>query len=772
MSSAPTRPPSPPRAATAGGPPPGSTASKFNVAIDPLKLLRQNWLWLGLAGVLGIALGVATHFALLKLAPRYTARAYFEVAGQIDAADQRTDATGGSRDEIERYMQSQVARMMSDDILRNAAEDPQIRQDTEWANRFRSASGQFDPVEAFLAIKDIVSVRVIPETNFIEMSVSSGRPGDAVTIGRVVVSRYMESLAQDQSRGQLDIQQSLTNQLNAIQEERLLIQDRMRRLLRDNNLTTLDEKLTEERMVLEGTLPVLQETRYQMSNLREQLSIYEEQLRAPGGTNYPEQVRAAVRQHPIVASFEQRIADLKASLRGARENLGPNHRSVKQLERSIASTEDEMEAQEQQLLDKTFNEFIEGMRTQVRTYETIESESVARIEEAQQRQSELQAILEDYNTLSGDLTRLADREMELEGRIAEARAIQDRQDARRVKTLQPPTADSQPTFPKLIIVVPAVTILVTGFVGGLIFLRELLEQRVRGPADLALIPRLRIAGVIPDLSEDPSKPPAMETAVLDRPEGVITESIRNTRIEILKRFGRSGHTTLLVAGGMPQSGATSFVVNFARSCASCELRTLVIDANLRRPGVHDAMDIPVAPGLAEVLAGETSLEDAVSALDDRWLHVLPAGARSHRQPERLITRSFQETLDLAKERYDLVLIDAPPAIVSSDAFNIAAKCDASLLVVRAYSETRGLVTRLRQKLDESSAEFMGVVINGVRSSAGGYFRKNFLETHRYTGGDGLGDATSSSKKKKKRKKAELITETAGESGYGENDAKD
>jgi capsular exopolysaccharide synthesis family protein len=738
------------------------------VAIDPLKLLRQNWLWIGLAGIFGIGLGVAAHFALLFFAPVFTARAYFEVAGQIDAADQRTDATGRSEDEIERYMQSQVARMMSDDILRGAAEDPQIRQETQWADKFRSASGSFDPVEAFLAIKDIVTVRVVPETNFIEMAVSSGRRSDAETIGRVVVSEYMESLAQDQSRGQLDIQQSLTNQLNAIQEERLLIEDRMRRLLRDNNLTTLDEKLTEERMVLEGTLPVLQETRYQLSNVREQLAIYEEQLRAPGGANYPEQIRTVVRQHPIISGFQQRIADLKASLRGARENFGPNHRSVQQLERSIASTEDEMEAQEQQLLDKTFNEFIENMRTQARTLETIEAESVARVEEAQRRQSELQAILEDYNTLSGDLTRLADRETELESRIAEARAIQDRQASRRVTTIQPPTADSQPTFPKLIIVVPAVTVLVTGFVGGLIFLRELLEQRVRGPADLALIPRLRIAGVIPDLSEDPSKPPAMETAVLDRPEGVITESIRNTRIEILKRFGRSGHTTLLVAGGMPRSGSTSFVVNFARSCASCELRTLVIDANLRRPGVHDAVDVPVSPGLAEVLAGGRSLEEAVVALDEQWLHVLPAGAREHRQPERLITRSFQDTLDRASEQYDLVVIDAPPAIVSSDAFNIAAKCDASLLVVRAYSETRGLVTRLRQKLDESRAEFMGVVVNGVRSSAGGYFRKNFLETHRYAAGE---DTDKSKAPSRKRKKNDSTAEAASQSEYGEDSSK-
>jgi len=758
MSTAPTRPPSvptPQRAAPAAGP-----ASKLNVAIDPVKLLRQNWLWLALAGVFGVALGVGAHFALLRFAPLFTARAYFEVAGQIESADEQTSAIGRSEDEIERYIQTQVARMVSDDVLRDAAADPQIQRETRWSQQFLSASGQYDPVEAYLAIKDIVTVRSIPETNFITMSIVAGRKTDAETIGRVVTSEYLESLTQEQSQGQLDVQQSLTNQLNAIQEERLLIEDRMRRLLRDNNLTTLDERMTTERMVLEQTMPLLQTVRYELGNLRELLAIYEEQLRAPGGANYPEDVRAAVRQHSIISGFEQRLADLNASLRGARENFGPNHRSVKQLERNIASVEAEMAAQEQSLLDNQFIQTIEMIRNQIRSYETSEAESVERVEEAQARLSEIQAILEDYNTLAADLGRLGGRETELESRISEARALQARRDSRRVRMVQPPTADERPTFPKLVIIVAASTFLTVGFVGGMIFLRELLEQRVRGPADLALIPRLRIAGVIPDLSEDPSKPPAIETAVLDRPEGVVAEAIRTTRIEILKRFARSGHRTLLVAGGMPQSGATSFAANFARSCASSELRTLVIDGNLRRPGLHQAMGVPEGPGLSGALSG-MPLSEATHAVSD-WLHVLPAGTREHRQPERLITKAFDSLLSEARDRYDLVVIDSPPAVVSSDALSLAAKCDASLLVVRAYAETRGLVTRLRNKLDESNAEFMGVIVNGVRSAAGGYFRKNFLETHRYLEVASTSPGADAVKAKRGRRKRQSEAESARE----------
>ncbi len=772
MSSAPTKPTmSSPGPRPSGAPSPASS-SKLNVAIDPVKLLRQNWLWLALAGIFGIGLGIATHIGLRATVPVFAAKAYFETNAVVDRADEQEG--GGSDDEIERFMQSQMALMISDEILRDTAGNPRIRQETQWARKFTSDSGEYDPVEAYLALKDIVKVRSLPETNFIVLTTTARKKNDAVTIASVVSGEYLEYRRRDARQGQLDIQQSMNNQLNAIQEERLLIEDRLRRLLRDNELVTLDEKLTEERMIIQSTLPLIQELRYNLSNLREQLEIYEEQLAAPGGANYPELIRTVVRQNPIVQSFERRIADLKASLRAARQTFGPNHRSVAQLERSIASTEEEMAAQEQALLAEKFVEYIEGMRTQIRTLTTQEADAVVTLEAASARQSELQAILEDYSTLEKDLGRLAERETELETRIAEARAITDRTDAIRISVLQSAQPEERPVFPKMMLIVPGVTILVTGLVGGLIFLRELLEQRVRGPADLALIPRLRIAGVIPDLSEDPSKPPAIETAVLDRPGGVITEEIRNIRADILKRFGRASHKTLLIAGGMPGSGATSFAANLARSCASCELRTLLIDVNMRRPGVHKAVGASESPGLGEILAGETNMPGAIQRSDTDGLDVITTGAPSLRQPERLISQAFQRLINEARDKYDIVILDAPPAIVSSDAFTLAAKCDASLLVIRAYSETRGLVTRLRNKLDEANAEFMGVIVNGVRSAAGGYFRKNFLETHRYgASSENKSEETQRSpKKSKKRKNKDQSPAMSATTTDGSTDATD
>src|SRR5690606_25382123 len=136
--------------------------------------------------------------------------------------------------------------------------------------------------------------------------------------------------------------------------------------------------------------------------------------------------------------------------------------------------------------------------------------------------------------------------------------------ASRILRIQEATPPAEPSFPKIVIIVPIVTFLTVATVAGVIFLRELMEQRVRMPADVQLIPKARLLGVIPDVSEDPSKPTSVDSAVRDRPDGVIAEQIRQIRTAVSKARGaHSGGYAILVAGGMPGAGATSIIAALA-----------------------------------------------------------------------------------------------------------------------------------------------------------------------------------------------------------------
>jgi capsular exopolysaccharide synthesis family protein len=192
-----------------------------------------------------------------------------------------------------------------------------------------------------------------------------------------------------------------------------------------------------------------------------------------------------------------------------------------------------------------------------------------------------------------------------------------------------------------------------------------------------------------------------------------------------------GHRTLLVVSGLPGSGTTTAVTNLAHAAAAADRRVLVIDANLRRPAAHRIFGLPDAPGLSDVLAGTRSFEAAVQRSADQRVDVLTAGSREARVFERLSTDAMEAVLREAAEKYDLVLIDAAPLVVSGDGLGLAQRCDASMLVVRALAEKRGMVARLRSELADSRAEHLGVLVNGVRSAAGGYLKGNIRATHDY-----------------------------------------
>jgi capsular exopolysaccharide synthesis family protein len=301
----------------------------------------------------------------------------------------------------------------------------------------------------------------------------------------------------------------------------------------------------------------------------------------------------------------------------------------------------------------------------------------------------------------------------------------------RVRIVRQAVTPTEVSFPNLRVMLAMGVILVTGLVGGLIVLRELLDQRVRGPSDLSMINRLSVLGVIPDAATDPARPKAVETSFRDAPMGVMSEAFRQVRAPLIKRMDQAGHRSLLVIGGMPESGATTVAANLAQAAASSDERVLLIDANMRRPAVHKVFKTADKPGLSDVLAGQVKLADAVqSAGENLW--VLTAGTPALRGlTERLASETMSRLLAEAGAQYERIFVDAPPAIVSGDGLNLANRCDATVLVVRALQEKRGLVARLRGMFGEARSEFLGVIVNAVRPSAGGYMRGNIQATHEY-----------------------------------------
>ncbi len=702
------------------------TQSAAAIALDPLRLLRTYYPWLLGSLIIGGGIGIALYIALNTLAPRYTATAIYEAIPEFNINQLSNIGSNAAGEESEIFMGNQVFIIRSERLLDIALEEPRVQQ-TNWYKNF-VRNGSFDKIAALDDIRDRVSARVIPNTTLFSVSVGMPNANDAAMIAQAICDVYEADYNSSRTSGVSVIRRNLDTQLRALRVNQSNRRAELKNILNENQLesTNITESSVWRRLsILQGELIPL---RAELASARETLDFYETIFQQEGTPDYPEAIRNEARFSPVAQQLESQIEIQRATLEAIRAETGRNSNAVTQAESRLAAFENRYQEVVQQKMKETLQSTVQGFRQQISSLASMEAILLSESEEVTTKLNQITQNLERYAEIEAELDLVADQISNSQQQLDEINMIGNV--GSRIRPVASATPPDIKSFPKLIPVVAGVVFLFTGSVAGFIVVKELREQRIRTPRDISLIPRTRVLGILPELSMDPAEPDAVETAVTDEPFGAVAESARQIRTAIFKACDARGHKTILFTSGMPGSGATAVICNTAAAASTVETRVLVIDANLRRPGIDRVFKLKDGPGLSEVIRGEQTLAEAVQD-SGRGFAVLTAGSRRGHEYEKFNTSVMQQVLDQAKSRYDLILIDTPPAIVAADALSLAAKVDASVLVCRAYSEKRGLIQRLRNQLADAKSDFLGVVVNGVRASAGGYMKANFKASMSY-----------------------------------------
>jgi capsular exopolysaccharide synthesis family protein len=289
-------------------------------------------------------------------------------------------------------------------------------------------------------------------------------------------------------------------------------------------------------------------------------------------------------------------------------------------------------------------------------------------------------------------------------------------------------------FPDPAATILGVTLGLLAIVTGLVFTRELVDQRIKAPYDMQLLPASRLMGVVPASSEDENSKGDYQGVVHRHPHGLVAESFRGIRTQLLEACREGGHKTVMVVGAHAGSGTSSTLANLALSLAMHGSRVLVIDADMRRPTQHRLLAVGDGPGLVDVVSGSATFQDAVRHRDDPSMDVLTTGNVGGSSPEMLERPAFLQLLEQARQAYDIVLIDTPPALLTAENAMLAQVVDASVVVVRAMHDKRGTVGRMLRQLGDQPAVVLGVIMNDLRASHGGYLKRNYRAYYEYQRG--------------------------------------
>ncbi len=240
----------------------------------------------------------------------------------------------------------------------------------------------------------------------------------------------------------------------------------------------------------------------------------------------------------------------------------------------------------------------------------------------------------------------------------------------------------------------------------------------RGAPVLGTVPTITTAFTAADRGQIVHHDPTSEAA----------ESYRTLRTAL--QFGLPSRTkTLLITSPATGDGKSTFVSNLAIVMAQAGKRVLIADCDFRAPMQHRIFGLRDRRGFTTVLDGGDRLDEVIQPTEIEGLDVLPCGPVAASPAEMLNQPAFADNLNELADKYDIVLIDSPPATAVTDSRIIAASADATLLVVRPIASDRRQAIESRDGLRSVGARVIGVAINGIvrggqfRAGASGYYSK-------------------------------------------------
>jgi capsular exopolysaccharide synthesis family protein len=280
--------------------------------------------------------------------------------------------------------------------------------------------------------------------------------------------------------------------------------------------------------------------------------------------------------------------------------------------------------------------------------------------------------------------------------------------------------------------------------GGIVVLRDQLDTSIREPDDLHDHGH-RLAGVVPSMDELIEKDFGGKKAIeidgqqiqtslvmLTSPMSAVAESYRRIRTNL--QFSRPDRKlrTLAVSSADKGEGKTTTSANLAFALASAGKRTLLVDADLRRPRLHELLDLPREPGLSQLLYDDSrSLDRFSTTLND--LHVVPGGEDVPNPAELMGSQRMGELVEELQQQFDYVIFDTPPVLLFSDALGLASQCDGTLLVASADSTDGRAFDHAVELLHDVEADVLGAILNRYDASSflQGYGQYNYGYAHSY-----------------------------------------
>lgn len=709
-----------------------------------LVIYRQKWRIIGFVATCLLL----TYLIASRLTPIYEATAKIDVDRRIPAGVVGQEASQGlTGDDADAFMATQGELIQSDAVLRPVAERFNLLQKEKQlaklpAERARRKS------DAPVYLNNLKISRPV-NTYILDISYRSPDPQLAADVANAISQSYLEHTFEIRIQSSNALSTFMEKQLDELRAKMERSDMALAQFERELNVINPEDKTN----ILSSRLLQLNTefTNAQGDRVRKEAAFHSLQSGSVAAAEVSGQGEELNRLQDRVNQAKQHLATV-ASV------YGPAHQEYRKAANDLAEVQRQFEEMRRSVAQRVETDYRQALTREQMLGKTV-SETKAEYDQLNARSFEYQQLkreAETSKTLYSDLER----------RIKEAGINAGFQNSsiRIADLARPPDA---PIYPRKTLYMILAFLVSSVIAICAAVLADVLDNTIRDPEQAAHALDTSVLGTLPTVKEmrrllnpiartlaaasagseaDEAEGPIAFSGALEPADGAVTrrrsnrkhalypasgkyegissyeEAIRTLRHSILlPDFDRNVRSILLTSAA-PAEGKSTAIIHLAIAHAEQGKRTLIIDADLRRPSIQKKLNLNGTQGLSNALLGEIDWKDAVIG-SENWpeLWVLPAGTASRRASD-LIGSMMIDILDEAVKEFDLIFVDAPPLLGFAETMQVATAVDGVVVMARAGQTSRRAVATVLATLKRLRANTIGLVLNEVdKNSTHGYY---------------------------------------------------
>jgi polysaccharide biosynthesis transport protein len=703
-------------------------------------LKKRRWTVLAAASII-FALAV---IATLRTTPLYQA------TSKVAIFPENPNALGfkGLEDSSPDYqydvtLETQAAILRSDALAMKVIEAMRLDQNPKFTtvrpqrtgDSLQVSSMQPDPVAAVALLgrfRGGLSVQLIPNSRLVQISYTDPDPRLATEIVNTLVRTFTEENFKTKYEAVTQTSDWLSTELADLQMKVQTSEEKLVRYQKDHSILGVDEKQNivtakldelNRELTAAQTDRIQKESNYKLSADGNPAAF--SKTSGEGSSNMLDKLREKE------AELDTQRAQLTTQFGSGYPRVAELSNQVKQVRAEIAAEETRMQ---------------EGIRDEYLAAVQRESLLVTAFNQQKQEANQLNESAIEYSVLKRDAEANRQLYQNLLERLKEAGVSAGLRSSniRVVDVARTPTSPIKPNVPRNI-EFGLLLGLACGI--GLAFVLESLDTSIRTLEEISAISSLPALGTIPlqvssngslrkrlkatSIQSETSDSPTLITYA--RPKSEAAEAFRSLRTSILLSSFGAPPKVILVTSALPQEGKTTISANSALVLAQRGGRVLLIDADLRRPGIDKLFGFRSRGGLSTLISGGDKVEDVIIPFTDvPNLWILPAGPIPPQPAELLGSTVMKDHIARWRTEFDHVIIDTPPCLSVTDAVILSPEADRVILVARAGKTTKLALRRACELLLQVNARVMGIVLNALNlDSAESYYYYGGRYSKRY-----------------------------------------